>query len=76
MEARVLVSWNQRYGLAIYEFRLSATPEQQSKEHYSLEEENSMKPDILTIHKVDKNDTQVELFSMNDWNIAWNGIIF
>lgn len=36
--------------------------------------ENSMKPSMLTIHQVEKDDSDGELSSMNDWLTAWNSI--
>lgn len=44
----------------------------QGKEKRSLQVENSMKPGMLTIHQVEREDTDRELFSMNDWLTAWN----
>lgn len=44
----------------------------QGKEKLSLQVENSMKPGMLTIHQVERDDTDGELSSMNDWLTAWN----
>lgn len=44
----------------------------QGKEKLSLQVENSMKPGMLTIHQVEREDTDGELSSMNDWLTALN----
>lgn len=44
----------------------------QGKEKRSLQVENSMKPGMLTIHQVEREDTDGELSSMNGWLTAWN----
>lgn len=42
------------------------------KKKNSLQVENSMKPCMLTIHQVVKDDTDVELSSIEDWLTVWN----
>lgn len=37
-----------------------------------LQVENLMKPGMLTIHQVERDDTDGELSSTNDWLTAWN----
>lgn len=44
----------------------------QGKEKFSLHVENTMKPGMLTIHQLKKDDTDVELSSIDDWLTAWN----
>uniref|UniRef100_A0A8W8JFT3 Uncharacterized protein n=1 Tax=Magallana gigas TaxID=29159 RepID=A0A8W8JFT3_MAGGI len=44
----------------------------QGKEKLPLQVENSMRTGSLTIHQVEREDTDGELSSMNDWVTAWN----
>lgn len=43
-----------------------------SLKNNSLQVENSMKPCMLAIHQMVKDDTDVELSSIEDWLTVWN----